>query len=70
MKIKTSVNKRPIIKLGARRDDSLMIDNDIYFEFDSIIGGVRPLVGTQVHVTAKRDHSKAEAGMLGLHVYM
>ncbi|XP_070558599.1 RNA helicase Mov10l1-like [Ptychodera flava] len=35
-----------------------LIDNDIYFKFDTVIGGTRPPVGSQVHVTAHREHDQ------------
>nr|XP_006811620.1 PREDICTED: LOW QUALITY PROTEIN: putative helicase Mov10l1-like [Saccoglossus kowalevskii] len=34
-----------------------LVDNAVYFGYDTIIGGCRPQVGTNVHVTAIRDHS-------------
>ncbi|XP_077977756.1 uncharacterized protein LOC144433319 [Glandiceps talaboti] len=36
-----------------------LIDNEVYFPFDTIIGGTtRPQVGTRVHATAHREHSR------------
>lgn len=36
-----------------------MIDNHVYFDFDSIIGGKEPFVGGAAHVTATRPHVHA-----------
>lgn len=36
-----------------------MIDKTVFFEFDAVIGGLRPAVGVSVHVTASREHAHA-----------
>ena len=32
-----------------------VIEGDVYFTFDRVMGGIRPEVGTEVHVEASRD---------------
>ncbi len=36
-----------------------MIDNQVFFELEGVIGGKRPVVGSSVHVHARRDHRQA-----------
>ena len=36
-----------------------MIDKNVFFEFDAVIGGLRPAVGVSVHVSASREHVHA-----------
>lgn len=40
-------------------EDGGMIDNHVYFDLDSIIGGKEPFVGGAAHVTASRPHLHA-----------
>ena len=40
-------------------DGSGIIENDIYFTFDLVLGGVRPQLGDKVHVIAKRESETA-----------
>ena len=40
-------------------DTSGMIDQRVFFEVDSVIGGQKPAVGATVHVCATREHSQA-----------
>ena len=39
--------------------DSGMIDNHVYFDWDCIVGGQKPIVGGAAHVTATREHVQA-----------
>ena len=36
--------------------ESGMIDNHVYFDWDCVVGGRKPVVGGATHVTATRDH--------------
>ena len=60
-KIKTSVNKFAIIRLGARRDDSLMIDNDIYYTQNTgkMLGLTITSRGYGSHIQQKVNQAKA-----------
>ena len=40
-------------------EDGGMIDNHVYFDLDSVIGGKEPFVGGAAHVTATRPHVHA-----------
>ena len=42
-------------KVTRLYDGAGVIEEDVYFTFDTIIGGVRPEVGTEVHVEATRE---------------
>ena len=46
-------------KVTRLYDGSGVIDDDIYFTFDIVIGGNRPEVGTEVHVEASRASETA-----------
>lgn len=46
-------------KITHLYDGSGIIDNDIYFTFDLVLGGNRPELGDNVHVTAKRERETA-----------
>ena len=35
-----------------------MTERDVYFTFDCVMGGIRPEVGTEVHVEASRDSER------------
>lgn len=40
-------------------EESGMIDNHVFFDLDSVIGGLKPVVGGAAHVTAVRAHEHA-----------
>ena len=42
-------------KVTRLYDGAGLIEEDIYFTFDKIIGGARPEIGTEVHVEASRE---------------
>ena len=46
-------------KITHLYDGSGIIDNDIYFTFDLVLGGCRPELGDKVHVTARRERETA-----------
>lgn len=46
-------------KVTRLYDGSGVIEEDVYFTFDCVIGGNRPDVGTEVHVEALRDSETA-----------
>ena len=46
-------------KVTRLYDGSGVIEGDVYFTFDCVIGGIRPEVGTEVHVEASRESETA-----------
>lgn len=46
-------------KVTRLYDGSGVIEGDVYFTSDCVVGGIRPEVGTEVHVEASRDSETA-----------
>lgn len=46
-------------KVTRLYDGSGVIEEDVYFTFDCVMGGIRPEIGTEVHVEASRDSETA-----------
>ena len=46
-------------KVSRLYDGSGVIEGEVYFTFDCVMGGIRPEVGTEVHVEASRDSETA-----------
>ena len=52
---KPRLTKNVFGKVTRLYDGAGVIEEDIYFTFDTVIGGTRPEVGTEVHVEAFRE---------------
>ena len=56
---KPRIKKDLFGKVTRLYDGSGVIEGDVYFTFDCVMGGIRPEVGTEVYVEASRDSETA-----------